>query len=110
VGHRRELATDGMPSQKESTVHDRNFAIETTRRTMNFQRTANSVLTVCLTSGAGSHRNSICQTSQTSMTCAEPLIFLCAIVFLIGDLRAWSFAEAGDGFVLVNYKRVLPLP
>src|ERR1700730_18981739 len=51
VGHRRELATDGMPSQKESTVHDRNFAIETTGRTMNFQRTANSVLTVCLTSG-----------------------------------------------------------
>ncbi len=51
VGHRRELATDGMPSQKKSTVHDRNFAIETTRRTMNFQRTANSVLTVCLTSG-----------------------------------------------------------
>src|SRR3977135_3102911 len=51
VGHRRELATDGMPSQKKSSVHDRNFAIETTRRTMNFQRTANSVLTVCLTSG-----------------------------------------------------------
>src|ERR1700730_12413130 len=50
VRHRRELATDGMPSQKKSTVHDRNFAIETTRRTMNFQRTANSVLTVCLTS------------------------------------------------------------
>ena len=51
VGHRRELATDGMPSQKKSTVHDRNVAIETTRRTMNSQRTANSVLTVCLTSG-----------------------------------------------------------
>ena len=52
VGHRRELATDGLPSQKKSTVvHDCNFAIETTRRTMNFQRTANSVLTVCLTSG-----------------------------------------------------------
>ena len=51
VGHRRELATDGMPSQKKSTVHDRNVAIETTRRTMNSQRTANSVLIVCLTSG-----------------------------------------------------------
>ena len=52
VGHRRELATDGLPGQEESTVvHDRNFAIEATRRTMNPQRTANSVLTVCLTSG-----------------------------------------------------------
>jgi hypothetical protein len=28
VGHRRELATDGLPGQKKSTVaHDRNFAI-----------------------------------------------------------------------------------
>ena len=52
VGHRRELATDGLPGQEESTVvHDRNFAIEATRRTMNSQRTSNSVLTVCLTSG-----------------------------------------------------------
>lgn len=52
VGHRRELATDGLPSQEKSTVvHDRNFAIEATRRTMNSQRTANSVLTFCLTSG-----------------------------------------------------------
>jgi hypothetical protein len=52
VGHRRELATDGMPGQKKSTVvHERNCAIEATRRTMNPQRTANSVLTVCLTSG-----------------------------------------------------------
>ena len=52
VGHRSQLATDGLPGQKESTiVHDRNCAIEATRRTMNPQRTANSVLTVCLTSG-----------------------------------------------------------
>jgi hypothetical protein len=52
VGHRRELATDGLPGQKKSTVvHERNCAIEATRRTMNPQRTANSVLTVCLTSG-----------------------------------------------------------
>ena len=52
VGHGCKLATDGLPGQKKSTVvHDRNFAIEATRRTMNSQRTANSVLTVCLTSG-----------------------------------------------------------
>jgi len=52
VGHRRKLAPDGLPGQEESTVvRDRNFAIEATRRTMNSQRTANSVLTVCLTSG-----------------------------------------------------------
>jgi len=52
VGHRHEMAPDGLTSQKESTVvHDRNCAIEATRRTMNPQRTANSVLTVCLTSG-----------------------------------------------------------
>jgi hypothetical protein len=52
IGHRRKLATDSLPGQEESTVvHDRNFAIEATRRTMNPQRTANRVLTVCLTSG-----------------------------------------------------------
>jgi hypothetical protein len=46
------MATDGPPGQKESTVvHERNCAIEATRRTMNLQRTANSVLTVCLTLG-----------------------------------------------------------
>jgi hypothetical protein len=46
------LTPDGLPSQKESTVvHDRNCAIQATRRTMNLQRTATSVLTVCLTSG-----------------------------------------------------------
>ena len=47
VGHRREMASDGLPGQKKSAVvHDRNCAIEATRRTMNPQRTANSVLTV----------------------------------------------------------------
>jgi hypothetical protein len=52
VRHRGELATDGLASQEKPTVvHDRNFAIATTRRTMNSQPTANSVLTVCLTSG-----------------------------------------------------------
>lgn len=52
VGHCHELAADGLSSQKESTVvHDRNCAIEAADRTMNLQRTANSVLTVCLTSG-----------------------------------------------------------
>jgi len=52
VGHCSEMATDGLPGQKKSTiVHARNCAIEATRRTMNPQRTANSVLTVCLTSG-----------------------------------------------------------
>jgi len=55
VGHRRKLASDRLPSQKKSTVvHDRNCAIEATRRTMNPQRTANSVLTVCLTPGGRS--------------------------------------------------------
>ncbi len=59
VGHRREMSADGLPGQKESTVvHDSNCAIEATRRTMNPQRTANSVLTVCLTSGG--RRNSLC--------------------------------------------------
>jgi hypothetical protein len=49
VGHRRELTADGLPGHKTSTVvHDRNCAIEETRRTMNPQRTANRVLTVCL--------------------------------------------------------------
>ena len=52
VRHRREMATDSLPSQKKSTVvHECNCAIEATRRTMNPQRTANSVLTVCLTLG-----------------------------------------------------------
>jgi hypothetical protein len=52
------MATDGPPGQKESTVvHERNCAIEATRRTMNLQRTANSVLTVCLTLGGRPMRN-----------------------------------------------------
>jgi hypothetical protein len=53
MGHRRELASDRMPGQKESAaVHDADLAIETTRRTMNSQRTVTSVLTGCLSPGA----------------------------------------------------------
>src|SRR5215469_16966112 len=52
VGHRCELSPNGLHSDKESAVfHDRNLETETNRRTMNFQGTAHSVLTVCLTSG-----------------------------------------------------------
>ncbi len=52
VRHSRNLASDGVPGQKESAVvHHRNLAIATTRRTMIFQRTANSVLTFCLSPG-----------------------------------------------------------
>src|SRR5437016_3113787 len=52
VGHGGELSADGMQGEKETAVvHDRNFAVETNRRTMNFQRTANCVLTVCLSPG-----------------------------------------------------------
>jgi len=53
VGHGCELAANGLPGEKNSAVvHDRNLAIGTTRRTMNSQRTANSVLTRCLSPGA----------------------------------------------------------
>jgi hypothetical protein len=39
------LPPDGLPGQKESTVvHERNCAIEATSRTMDSQRTADSVL------------------------------------------------------------------
>ena len=49
VGHGGELPANGLQGEKETAVvHDRNFAVETNRRTMNFQRTANCVLTVCL--------------------------------------------------------------
>jgi len=52
VGHGREMSMGGLHGQEKSTVvHERNCAIDATRRTMNPQRTANSVLTVCLTSG-----------------------------------------------------------
>ena len=43
--HRGQLTPDGLPSQKESTVvHERNCAIEATRRTINSRRTVNAVL------------------------------------------------------------------
>jgi len=52
VGHCGQLPANGLPGEKETAVfHDRNFAVETNRRTMNFQRTANCVLTVCLSRG-----------------------------------------------------------
>jgi hypothetical protein len=41
-----------LPCQKQSAVfHDRNLVIETNRRSMLSQRTANSVLTDCLNPG-----------------------------------------------------------
>ncbi|HZP24707.1 MAG TPA: hypothetical protein VFB04_14765, partial [Terriglobales bacterium] len=41
-----------MQGEKETVVfHDRNIAVGTDRRTMNFQGTANSVLIVCLSRG-----------------------------------------------------------
>jgi hypothetical protein len=52
VGHGGQLAANGLQGEKETEVfHDRNFAVGTNRRTMNFQRTANCVLTVCLSRG-----------------------------------------------------------
>ena len=75
VGHRRKLAMDGLPGQKESTVvHDRNFAIEATRRTMNSQRTSNSVLTVCLTSGGRFTKSRIVRQSSIQLTNVCPRV------------------------------------
>src|ERR1041385_4866578 len=52
VGHSSQLSANGLQGEKETAVfHDRNFAVGIRRRTMNFQRTANCVLTVCLTRG-----------------------------------------------------------
>lgn len=52
IGHCGQLSANGLPGKKETAVfHDRNFAAGTNRRTMNLQRTANSVLTVCLSRG-----------------------------------------------------------
>jgi hypothetical protein len=45
VRHCSKLPPDGLPGQKESTVvHERNCEIEATSRTMDSQRTADSVL------------------------------------------------------------------
>jgi len=53
TGHPPELPPDGIQREKESTVvHDCNIAIGSKRRTILFQRTVGSVLTVCLTPGA----------------------------------------------------------
>ena len=52
VGHGGQLSANGLQGEKETAVfHDRNFVVGTNRRTMNFQRTANCVLTVCLSRG-----------------------------------------------------------
>src|ERR1035438_8450929 len=57
VGHCCQLTANGLLSNKETAVfHDRHLAIETNGRTMDFQRTANSVLTVCLSPGGKSNR------------------------------------------------------
>jgi hypothetical protein len=49
AGHGRHLAADGPGSENESAVkHGHNLAVNRTRRTMKSQRTANSVLTGCL--------------------------------------------------------------
>src|SRR5439155_7811705 len=51
-GRIAELERKGLQSEKETAVvHDRNFAVETNRRTMNFQRAAECVLTGCLSPG-----------------------------------------------------------
>jgi hypothetical protein len=52
VGHGRKLPANGLQSDKETAaVHDRNSVAERKRRTMDFRRTANCVLTVCLSPG-----------------------------------------------------------
>jgi hypothetical protein len=52
VGHGRELPANGLQSDPESAVvHDRNSVAARKRRTMDFRRTANCVLTVCLSPG-----------------------------------------------------------
>lgn len=53
VGHRCQLPANGLQGKKKSAVfHDRHLAARTSRRTMDFQSAANSVLTACLTPGA----------------------------------------------------------
>jgi hypothetical protein len=53
------LSANGLPGEKETAAfHGRNFAVGTNRRTMNVQRTANSVLTVCLSRGGRSRTRS----------------------------------------------------
>ena len=52
AGHCGQLSANGLPGEKETAVfHDRHFALGTNRRTMDIQRTANCVLTVCLSRG-----------------------------------------------------------
>jgi hypothetical protein len=64
VGHGGQLSANGLQGEKETVVfHDRNFAVRTNRRTMNFQRTANCVLTVCLSRGGRCNQIRSCNTS-----------------------------------------------
>lgn len=53
AGHRGELPANSLLGKKETAViHNRNLAIERYRHTMNYHRTADSVLTGCLSQGA----------------------------------------------------------
>src|SRR5947208_10964098 len=72
VRHRCELPANGLQSEKESAVvHDRHFAVETDRRTMNLQRTANCVLTVCLSPGGKSKKRCWCSRTQADSVVRE---------------------------------------
>ena len=53
VGHGGQLSANGLQGEKETAVfHDRNFAVGTNRRTMNFERTAELCLN-CLSQPRG---------------------------------------------------------
>jgi hypothetical protein len=59
VGHGGQLSVNGLQGEKETAIfNDRNSAVRINRRTMNFQRTANCVLTVCLSRGGRSKPSS----------------------------------------------------
>jgi hypothetical protein len=65
IGHGGEMCANGVQSDKETAVfHNRNLEAETNRRTMNFQRTANCVLTVCLNRGG---RRRLCTTVERQL-------------------------------------------
>ena len=56
VGHGGELCANSLQGEKETAVvHDRNSAVGTNRRTINFQRTVRCALTVRLTRGGRSN-------------------------------------------------------
>jgi len=71
LGHGRELPANGLQGDKKSAVvHDRNSVVVTNRRTMDFQRTASCVLTVCLSRGG---RRSVGDLSLAAHRCRFPL-------------------------------------